>query len=113
MISGHPDLIGGTVRRLDLMADYRISRASSDPTPSIDADYPPARLTERELVNAAEGSSPDYPTIERCLICLFPPGTRAKDHAIWCPHFVDRRKADNVNQAIEFLAAAGRRAGDR
>ena len=39
-------------------------------TPSVDADFPPARETER-------------------------------------------RKANNVNQAIEFLNAAGRRAGDR
>ena len=50
-----------------------------DDTPSVDADYPPARVG-----------------------------------VTWSPGWlIERRKANNVNQAIEFLNAAGRRAGDR
>ena len=51
-------------------------------TPSVDADYPPAR----------------QPSANESLLLM---------------RLIDRRKLNNVDQAIEFLNAAGRRAGDR
>ena len=44
----------------------------------------------------------------------YPPAPQpSANESLLLMRLIDRRKADNVNQAIEFLNAAGRRAGDR
>jgi hypothetical protein len=107
------------------MADYRLSRASSDPTPSVnhvghrsngrcldcgiestpsvDADYPPARLAR---VKAANVRLHHLPGAAESLALM-------RELDAMSEPTIERRKANNVNQAIEFLNAAGRRAGDR